>query len=153
MAMSMKPLWSMVDIDSAEGDSDAEGVDTFGDVKAVTTNRPGPKLLPRNVAMPALFQTCTCRKVRVWCRSMAFQSWDWWNDSRNDIQDKDDDTESWGRWRGDETEDKWNVRPLEIAEKNWEEQRNMTTEQWNKSWGKKANFSHQDAEEEILALR
>ena len=74
----------MVDNDSAEGDSDAEGVDTFGDVKAVTTNRPGPKLLPRNVAMPALFQTCTCRKVRVWCRSMAFQSWDWWNDGRND---------------------------------------------------------------------
>ena len=65
-----------VDIDSAEGVSDTEGVDTFGDVKAVTTNRPGPKLLPRNVAMPALFQTCTCRKVRVWCRSLAFQSWD-----------------------------------------------------------------------------
>ena len=32
----------MVDIDIAEGDySDAEGVDRFGDVKAVTPQRPG----------------------------------------------------------------------------------------------------------------
>ena len=30
---------AMVDIDSAEGDSDAGGVGTFGDVKAVTTGQ------------------------------------------------------------------------------------------------------------------
>lgn len=54
----------MVDIDSAEGDSDAGGVETFGGVKAVTTGQV-QKLLTRSLASAGLAKNTNKQSLLV----------------------------------------------------------------------------------------
>ena len=70
---------------------------------------------------------------------MSYPSLSWWTNSWSHWKHWDDDVESWRRWRGYETEGEWNLRALEIAEKNWEEEkRSMSTAEW-RNWGKKTD--------------